>query len=76
MPRAKKSHTARSKNPAQIPPTTKAVALPSTGYPPEIEEAIRRRAHELYEQRGREDGHDLEDWLEAEAEILRLEGEG
>ncbi len=27
-------------------------------------------AYELYEQRGRTDGHDLEDWLRAE-EILR-----
>lgn len=33
------------------------------------EEQIRQRAYELYEARGRGDGHDLEDWLEAEAEI-------
>ncbi len=32
-------------------------------------EQIRRRAHELYEARGGEEGHDLEDWLQAEAEI-------
>ncbi len=32
-------------------------------------EQIARRAYELYEVRGREDGHDLEDWLRAEAEI-------
>ena len=36
---------------------------------PNLEEEIRRRAHELYEERGREDGHDMEDWLRAEAEI-------
>lgn len=36
------------------------------------EELIRERAYHLYERRGREDGHDLEDWLEAEAEILAL----
>jgi Protein of unknown function (DUF2934) len=34
------------------------------------QEQIRRRAFEIYEQRGREDGHDLEDWLKAEAEII------
>jgi len=34
-----------------------------------LEEEIRRRAHERYEERGREDGHDLDDWLRAEAEI-------
>lgn len=33
------------------------------------EEEVRRRAYELYEARGCGDGHDLEDWLEAEAEI-------
>jgi Protein of unknown function (DUF2934) len=34
-----------------------------------VAEQIRVRAYELYEARGRGDGHDLEDWLEAEAEI-------
>lgn len=33
------------------------------------EELIRIRAYELYEARGRGDGHDVEDWLEAQAEI-------
>jgi hypothetical protein len=36
---------------------------------------IERRAYELYEQRGREDGHDRDDWLLAEAELRRDEGE-
>jgi hypothetical protein len=36
----------------------------------ELEEQIRLRAHELYEARGREDGHELEDWLRAEEEIV------
>lgn len=35
-----------------------------------LQEEIRRRAYELYEQRGREDGYAEEDWLQAEAEIL------
>jgi hypothetical protein len=34
-----------------------------------IEQQIRQRAYELYEQRGRTDGYDLEDWLQAEREI-------
>lgn len=33
-------------------------------------EAIRRRAYELYEQRGRQDGFHEQDWLQAESEIL------
>jgi outer membrane protein TolC len=30
---------------------------------------IARRAYELYEKRGREHGHDLDDWLQAEREL-------
>ncbi|MGZ4812630.1 MAG: DUF2934 domain-containing protein [Terriglobales bacterium] len=36
---------------------------------PDLEEEIRRRAYELYEERGRENGHDFDDWLRAEEEI-------
>jgi len=38
-----------------------------------LEDQIRQRAHELYEARGREDGHDVEDWLRAEGEITEKE---
>ena len=31
---------------------------------------IAQRAYELYEQRGHAHGHDFEDWLEAEQQIL------
>jgi hypothetical protein len=34
-----------------------------------IGQQIRQRAYELYEQRGRTEGHDLDDWLQAEYEI-------
>ena len=33
------------------------------------EELIRVRAYQLYEERGCEKGHDLDDWLRAESEI-------
>ena len=33
------------------------------------EEIIRRRAYELFELRGCQHGHDVEDWLAAEAEV-------
>jgi hypothetical protein len=36
-----------------------------------IEQQIQQRAYELYEQRERTDGHDLDDWLQAESEIKR-----
>ncbi len=41
----------------------------STSDPQELEHRIRQRAQALYEQHGREDGHDLDDWLQAEKEI-------
>lgn len=37
--------------------------------PPGIEEEIRKRVYELFEARGRDEGHELEDWLRAEDEI-------
>jgi len=30
---------------------------------------IRKRAYELFEARGREQGHELDDWLRAETEL-------
>ena len=33
------------------------------------DEAIAKRAYELYLQRGSVSGHELDDWLEAEAEL-------
>ena len=38
---------------------------------PTIEHEIRLRAYELYLLRGRENGHDRDDWLQAERDILR-----
>ncbi|HLM80535.1 MAG TPA: DUF2934 domain-containing protein [Gemmataceae bacterium] len=53
-----------------IPP-----ALPTAPPPTEsasaVQEQIRRRAYELYEERRRADGRDLEDWLQAESEVTQ-----
>lgn len=35
-----------------------------------VERKIRARARQLYEERGQTDGHALEDWVQAESEIL------
>ena len=43
----------------------------SGNHSPQQQQAIRRRAAELYQLRGQAEGHDLEDWCQAEAEILR-----
>ena len=41
-----------------------------------FEERIRRRAYELYVERGNESGSELDDWLQAEEEIQRAEERG
>lgn len=51
-----------------MPRGTNAGAGRGAGQAPSTE-AVARRAYELFEQRGREPGHELEDWLAAEAEL-------
>lgn len=47
---------------------------PSQNYSPNLLEAIRRRATELYHLSGSLEGHDMDNWCQAEAEILRESG--
>jgi hypothetical protein len=47
-------------------PTAATIASGAT------ESEIARRAFELYCDRGREDGHDVDDWLNAERELRDL----
>lgn len=69
---------ARTTSPKPPKPTTSAApektngqTAPGNGHAtPELESAIRSRAYELYLQRGRQDGYDQDDWLQAEAEVL------
>ena len=42
---------------------------PASAIQPSIEEQIRQRAYELYEERGRHHGFEQEDWSRAETEI-------
>ena len=35
-----------------------------------VERKVRERAQQLYETRGQVDGHALQDWIQAEAEVL------
>ena len=53
----------------RIKPITLEENLPEIEATGDLQEQIRRRAYELYEQRGAENGHELEDWLQAEAEV-------
>ncbi len=66
MPKAASKTANTGTTPA--PPSTSTTgnataALPST-------EDIAKRAYELYLQRGSESGYELEDWLQAEAELV------
>jgi hypothetical protein len=49
--------------------SAKSESRPSLG-PINLEDEIRRRAYELSERRGFEGGHETEDWLDAEREVL------
>ena len=51
---------------SRIPPSAPPEPQKASG---DLEEQIRRRAYEVYEQRGRVKGYALDDWLQAEAEI-------
>ena len=52
-----------------MPATARVTETPIEMLP--VEERIRRRAYELYVQRGSESGSELDDWLQAEEEIQR-----
>jgi hypothetical protein len=57
------------------PPAPPAFDANASAPTSDLEFPIRRRAYELYEQRGHRDGHALDDWLDAERE-LRNNGVG
>jgi len=63
-----KAKTSRKKNPGKAQPPRLTISNE------ELYERVARKAYELYEQRGEQHGHDLDDWLTAEclvqAELL------
>ncbi len=76
MPRARtpKNGTSRTKNVA-TPDSSASTAvmdqeMTQAAIPHELEAEIRRRAYELYEQRGCTPGHEREDWAVAEREVM------
>jgi hypothetical protein len=58
-------HSEATMKPSQRSEPTSTIPDPTA-----LAEQIRRRAYQIYEARAREDGHDQDDWLRAEAEIL------
>jgi hypothetical protein len=51
-----------------MPSRRRSDSSPQRRHP--ITEAIAKRAYELFLARGGENGHDLDDWLQAERELL------
>ncbi|MFB3915843.1 MAG: DUF2934 domain-containing protein [Terriglobales bacterium] len=64
--RTKKTATLNSPGNDHEPEVTTMPARPVN-----VEELIRSRAYQLFEERGREPGHDFDDWLRAETEVLQ-----
>jgi hypothetical protein len=54
--------------PTSTPRQTPTQVTKSTS---DVQEQIRLRAYELYEQREKDGGHELYDWLQAEAEVTQ-----
>ena len=52
--------------------TTTANSQPAAKVEAPTDEQIRARAYEIYLQRGQVGGHDMDDWLQAEYELLQL----
>lgn len=62
---SKKTPESKS-NPSKQVSSVGALATSSV----DLQDAIRERAYELYQQRGGRDGSDMEDWIRAEREVL------
>lgn len=66
-------HVTVKKPPKQIrtsPPVPSGDADKLSGVSNALWDQIARKAFELWEERGRQDGHALRDWLDAEAQVM------
>jgi hypothetical protein len=72
MAKAKTARTVNSEPRLKRSPVAqfKAVEESRTDSPVDFEAEIRRRAYELYQERGCVSGHEREDWLIAEREVM------
>lgn len=77
MPRAKNPRNGNSKTrPVGVLQTAPAVQESLIAKADNLESEIRRRAYELWERRGCTDGHEKEDWLVAEQEVVTRHQQG
>jgi hypothetical protein len=61
--------TGTAAQPAKMPAPPQDVK-PDETPSQELRDRIEQRAYRLYEERGYQPGHDVEDWLQAEQEVL------
>ncbi len=70
-----KQPTPIDSRPSAAAPENAPTSFPQPGFDlrsePGMEEEIRQRAYELYEERGRQHGFEQEDWARAEAEVRK-----
>jgi hypothetical protein len=66
----KKTRVAKSATRSVTRAVTPTAGIESHVPDQDVQPRIAARAHELYVQRGRQDGYHLHDWLEAEQEIV------
>lgn len=57
--------------PTPATPTRLRTTNQTTESTSDLQEQIRHRAYELYEKRGRDNGQELADWLQAESEVTQ-----
>jgi hypothetical protein len=65
------TNKARTKKAAFLRKNPLAQVHSDFGRPTEVDALISFRAYQLYSARGCEPGHDLEDWLRAEEEVMQ-----
>jgi Protein of unknown function (DUF2934) len=70
MPRAKTTRGNNGRTETSTSQTSFAPEVKKTVVPINLEDEIRRRAYEIYEQRGYLPGHEHDDWFTAEREVL------
>jgi hypothetical protein len=70
---SRKVSSGKTINPKEDRITAPTEAESQHRYFEDLGSRLAKKAYELYVQRGQEDGHDIEDWLEAERQILPKE---
>lgn len=64
----------RRKTPRKATPKTEQKPVRSARAPEEVRKQIEEAAYYRAKQRGFEPGHELEDWVQAESEVMRRNG--